>query len=407
MRKVVIALLFALTFTAVSAQDAQPTAFMRAMALVSFSEFFTDAPVFLSYADYHSGLAARGLEVPADWAALEASENPSHVLLALPAAGPNGILRNLVRGGGEYETILGFDFFDIAQGVEVGNPPAFGQILIGEIDPAAVVAAYEARNYSAEALNTGILLCPEIGCDTNMATDLANLNPANPFGGNIGRSEPLFVTDGVLLNAPANAVLQAMMDALQQEATTFADLPQVQAVGTVLAEYPFVNAVTLVNPMTFALADPASLFGIGTDPEMIESLLNSMPNGILPPYSLVAVAGTADDAGEYGLLMLTYDQASDAQKAAGVLDARLAVMVSLLTDRPYSEYYGAVGMLEPAQVVNDDATGLSTVIVRLAGGPAPNVDENGQFQQSDTPYSRFSQSLIADDLSWLAWGSSS
>lgn len=402
MPRILLALLISLTFITASAQDAEPTAFMRAMALVPISAAYANSG-FVSYADYHSGITARGFEIPENWAAFESGKTTFPVLV-LPLGGPGELLSSLMVGGPEYETLLGFDFFDIAQAVEYGMPPPRGQILIGDVDPESVTSAYSARGYTADTGDTGTLLCPESGCDRGFTIDLANRNPANPFGGNLGRNEFAFVADGLFLNSPDPVTLQSAVEAFGNPQNSLAALPEVQTVGRILAGYPFVNAVMLVDPLQLSLADPAALLAPGVPPDQLEAFLSGFSGEPLAPYALAALAATADDAGEYGLVLLTYDNADDAEAAADVIDTRLATMISMATNQPFSEVYGAVGTLEPAQVVHDETTGLSTVVVRLAGEPLSRENTDETSIQSDRQYLRFVRGLMNRDLNWLVWG---
>ncbi len=402
MRKTLIALLFVMVSTAAASQDAPATAFMRAMTLVPISAAFANSGI-VSYADYHSGITARGFEIPENWAAFESGE-AEFPPVVLPPAGPNNLLRSLFVGAPEYESLLGFDFFDVGQAVEFGSPPPVGQVLIGDFDPDAIINAFSARNYSAESSGTGTLLCPENGCDTGFAIDLLNRNPANPFGGNIGRNELTFVSDRVFLNSPDLATLHSAIETYENPENSLAALAEVQAVGRILAEYPFVNIVTLTDPLQLGLADPAAWLGQSVTPEQIEAFVNSLSAERIAPYSLMAMASTADAEGEYGLVLLTYGNSEDAESAASVIDTRLITMKSQRANVPYTEVYGDVGTLEPARVIYDEASGLSTVVVRLAGESPANAGGDAGEVQSDRPYLQFFQGFMMRDLPWLAWG---
>ena len=55
---------------------------------------------------------------------------------------------------------------------------------------------------------------------------MREINPGNPFGGHLGRSEPIFVGDGVLLNSPIDTLVDAMVAAYQDSAPSLADTPE-------------------------------------------------------------------------------------------------------------------------------------------------------------------------------------
>jgi hypothetical protein len=395
-----------LAFTG-AAQDAietapEPTAFMRALSLIPNTAAVREATPIFSYADYHAALEARGMPVPESLAGyLDGGEADGPLAPTLPPAGPSAMLPYLFAGGPEYPQTVGFDFFQVAQAAEFGTPPGMGQILIGDFDTAMIFAAYMLRGYTAvDEDEHGTLLCPADGCDTGTKQNLRGTDPANPFGGHLGRSEPIFVGDGVLLNSPDDTLVEAMVEAHADSASSLADAPEFQAIAGVLAAYPYVSAVMAVSPLAVTTLDPRAMT---ENPEAAEALMASLEAEPLAPYVMAAFASAADGENEYGLALLVYVNADAAQDAAAVIDNRLATLESMRTRQLYADLLNQIGTLEPAQVVTDEATGLSVVVVRVAGAQPTNEEVDGQIVRSHLAFNRFVQMIYMRDTNWLVW----
>lgn len=402
-------ILFALTLIPTTAQDTgaptpEPTTLMRALSLIADTPAVQDGAPVVSYGANHEALLARGLPVPANWAFFEFLGAPSAVLFSLSGAGMSEMAPSLYIGGPDYMQTVGFDFFQIEAAIEIGMPPAHGQILLGTFSAESVIAAHLARGYTVEAGGEeGTLLCPADGCDSGQQTRVAERDMSNPFGGRLGQMRPLFVGDGLIVVAGDYDVLQALIAPLTTSARSpvdpetervLADLPEYQALANTLAADPLVPAV-----MVF---DPADL---QTDPapdEDAQAVLDANP---LPPFALFAIASAADAGAqtEDGLALLVYEDAADAETAAASIDARLA-LPSVRGDRAYSEIYGEFGTVEPAQVVADEATGLSVVVLRVSGERPPVENEEGGTVMSHRVFSRFLQSVYMRDTLWLTTG---
>jgi hypothetical protein len=397
--KILLALcmLFVLAFTG-AAQDAtetapEPSPFLRALSLIADVPSVQDGAPVVSYGANHEALLARGLPIPANWEFFEFLGAPPAILFSLSGAGMSDMSQTLWQGGPEFSGTIGLDFFQIAQTIEVGLPPTHGQILLGTFDAEAVIAAHQARGYTVESESeAGMLLCPADGCESGQKVRVTDVDPSNPFGGRLGQMRPLFVGDGVIVVAGDFAVLQDLIAPLTEDAASLADLPEYQALANTLAANPLVSAVMVFTPADLQ-PEPAP-------DDDAQAVLDANP---LPPFELFAVASAADaDAqNEDGLALLVYTDAADAETAAASIDARMA-LTSARRDRVYSDIFGEFGTLEPAQVVTDEATGLSVVVLRASGERPPAEDENGRTPLSHRAFMRFTQSVYMRDTLWLS-----
>lgn len=376
----------------------EPSAFFQMLSVIPDTPDIRGAIPVLSFADFHAALTARGIDVPANWAAVE-EDDLRLILFSLPPAGPANLLQTLAVGGPEYLSLLGFDFFDIGQAAEIGTPPPFGYILLGEIDPAAVAAAYEARSYTADTTPSGVLLCPPAGCAEGFRLNLRERNPANPFGGNLGRSELAYVAEDILLNSPDDDLLAIMAATVSSDTPTLADAPEFQALDAALADFPYLSAVIAITPATLTDFDVIN-FGTAEQIAQIEATMAENP---LPPYLLASFASASDADAELGLALFVYPDAASAEAAAAAIDARMALPSNRLPV-PYAEVYGDVGTLEASRVFTDEATGLSVVILQITGELPALVGEDGRPVMAHRPFQRIMQGVYARDALWLVVG---
>ena len=385
-----------------AAESPEPSPFLRALSMIpNTAEVRASEPI-LSYADYRAAIESRGLPVPESLGAFLASDEPDIPLFpTLPQAGPNELLRNLVRGGPDFPITVGFDFFQIAQAVEFGLPPTAGKILIGDFDETIIRTVFALRGYTIErADESGTLLCPAAGCADGQRTNASGRNPANPFGGDLGRSEPVFVGENLLLNSPDDVLVESMIAAYQDSASSLADMPEFQALAHTLDAYPYLSAVTVFNPFPLTSLDPRVMT---QNPEAGEALLAELEAAPLAPYLVTALASAADAEHEYGLALLVFANAGAAEQAAAVIDNRLETMKSVRTQQTYADILTEIGTLEPAQVVTDDATGLSVVVVRVTGDLPSNQQPDGTAERSHLPFQRLLQMVFMRDTNWLVW----
>ena len=410
---IVVAMLW-LAFTgaaqdATSTPDTEPSPFLHALSLIPDTPAVRAGMPLFSYADYHASIASRGLTVPESFSAREPRGNNDDPVVRALAGGAYTMLQYVWIEGANYPQTVGFDFFQVRQAVEMGTSPLPTQILIGHFDPAAIHAAYTQRDYEVERQDEqGMLLCPFGDCAAGMVSDPVNYrNPANPFGGAVGRNELMFVGNGVLLNSASTPELDAMIDTYTGSAPSLADDPAFVALANVLDEYPYVNVVTAYSPLE--LGTPAVL-AFTRDQGFVDRRTAALDANPISPYAAVALASTADSENEYGLVLLVYANADAAQDAAAALDNRLAMLESINVlqssgeQKTFAEIYNEAGTLAPAQVVTDDATGLSVVVVSVSAPIPSNEAVDGTILRSHLLHAMLIKMIYDRDLPWLVWG---
>lgn len=360
----VLAVLFALLLVIVptAAQndaltDTRPP-LLRVLSAAPDTPDIRNAGIIATFADYEAALALRGVEAPDSFGELAALNGAAQnaLLRVLPAAQPS-IFDGFASYLAEMPNAVGFDFFDIAQAAEIGVPPGNAFILSGEFDPQAVTDAHLARGYSAQTDEFGTTLCGAEGCENGDTTDFANRLPANPFGGNLGQSQPLTVNDSLILNTRLFPLLSSLSAAAQGRIPSLADAKDVQAVANILAYRGYVSAVILASPNIVDIMDATASSGRFSN---FMGQLESLPP--LPPYSLIAISHTADADYEYGDLLLIYPTIDSASLAYESITARLEVVESVrVQGRTIEQLLNEWGEFLPPQVVTDEKTNFSAL----------------------------------------------
>jgi len=362
MRVLVVLFALLLIIMPVAAQNDAPAnnrpALLRVLSAAPDTPDIRNAPIIASFVDYRAALASHGINAPASFAALEnlSRDAQSNLIQSLPTTGPESLLRSFLLLG-DMPSVMGFDFFDIAQAAEIGAVPNSAVLLTGDFDPEAVTTAHIARGYTEQPDDSGTLLCSADGCEDGDGMNLANRLEANPFGGNLGQSQPLVVSDQRILNTRSFPLLRQMSEAAQGRIPSLADAKDVQAVANILAYRTYVNGVVLVSPATISILDATASSGRFSN---FMGRLQALPP--LPAYSLVAISYTADETYAYGDVLLIYPTLDSASRAYESLTARLEVVESVtIQGRTIQQLLDETGEFVLPQVVTDEKTNLSAV----------------------------------------------
>ena len=366
----------------------------------------------VSYVDYRAVEAARpGAAHPASYAALEAlrAEHDASARLWLAASlgvasGSGDLLRTLAVGGDRWPSLLGFDFFDVDREIAFGAPPSDGLALLGRFDPAAITRAFGARDYTAAAASGWSLLCGPDGCDGGTRLHVDQVDPGDPFGGALGRLQPLAVSASELLGSASGETVRAMLDASGGRAPSLGADPAYRAAAEALAADGTIIQATLV-PGGSITADVASLLigGSDTTKGALEQLTATFEP--IPPYELAAFADGASATEQVVRVALVYDAAADAQRALDVLPRRLDSLPSLEARMPLRQLLDERGVsaVDGRVVPSSDGT-RSVALLTLRAPLASTLPDpgTGLMTSSSLVYHLLVSMLYSRDTLWLA-----
>lgn len=403
-------LILSLSIASVSAQDEESSPLLEMLAKIPAE---LSAQEWLTYIDYHAIVAARpGAPEVTSWddasAALDSDEQDSPLLMSALMSyqsGPQEIAQYLMQAGESIDAI-GLDLFAIERAIQFANPPASVTILEGDFDNDAITSAFADLDYTESDEAGLILLCPAVGCDTGMQTNLANRDPANIFGGHIGRSQPLLLGEDWIASSPSDTALDSVVAAVSDETDSLADLPAYEvaanvlsAKGTLLQAY-FILPTAIGGSITDIL-----LMNSRMTQEQVEAILERLEADFepMPAYSLVVLAEVATAEEDLTVITLIYPDGETAAAAADVLPARIENYTSLVTQQAFSE------MLEQRGVTSIDTEVVEgeerAALVLTLHAPLPGTDTpegDSRPQQLGMVYNLFVRSYMMRDLGWLA-----
>jgi hypothetical protein len=348
-------------------------------------------------------------QMPADWAAFENMVDDSSEAIWWPVflRGGSAVINNYFAQGAGMPAAIGVEAFQITQEMSYGVPPERALQIQGTFDRSAIEAAYTTREYTQEAAGDLALWCPAAGCDQGMSLNLAGRDVSNPFGGDIGRSEPALIGDSVIISSP-------VLDALTAEADSLAADPFYRsAVAALVGEGALVNAYFMGGENVLLLADPLGFLTPSLSPDEIAALLEAFTEDYAPlPQPLLMVIGdvvTADE--QQGRLVLSYATEEAAQAAADLLPQRIASYTSLVSSLSLTELLAERGVTEPRVEVVPGEEGVFSVLLTL---PTPKISAEDILTYAspdagDAPatmpamiYRLLFEMVLRRDLGWLS-----
>jgi hypothetical protein len=366
----------------------------------------------VSWIDYGALLGSReGAAQPASMEALLAmldAKDPAARLwvaaLTGAASGSGRLLRYLFQGGAEWPRIVGFDFTDVRSELAFGQPPGDGIVLQGDFDPDRIDAALTARDFTSTEAGPFTLWCRSDGCDKGLEQDLAHADPADPFGGELGRRQPLAVSESTMLSSAAIETVDAMLATTLDVRPSLADDDSYAAVAEALAGEGSLLQATLVPGTRLLAGDPLGIV-VGRTPEEVRKRLEELAADFepIPPASLMGIGDAATDSEQVVTLALAYATLAEAQVAADVLPRRLETMTSLRTRAHWSEELEARGVdtIDARAVEREDGEGALALLTFRAPilGPGPEPPLGAKV--SSQLYRLFAQMIQARDFGWL------
>lgn len=369
------------------ADDAADIPLLETLALVPADALEDTYPPLISYADYAEIVIARNMTRPTAADFLNGTEN-SALWIGVTGGLSTGMeLSYFFVQIEEMEPLTGFSWMQIDRSLTFGNVPSAGLILGGEFNRDAITAAYTARDYTSSSAGDDVTVwCSAGGCDGSLM-DIGNRNPANPFGGELGRSQPVAVMPDFVASSADFAVVRNIVDAYTGAEPSLADNAAVYAAAQAMASTGGIRQALFFTQD--ALGDPAT------------------GDGPLPPYSLIFFGDTWQDDTQIALIGMVYDSAADANAAVIEVLSRLETAVSMMTNRAFMELLEERGgEVHDAYVYQVDDAG-PFVALALLHYPMPDntvQDLGGRtgYAPSSMVFRLLVDHLYRRDIGWLA-----
>jgi hypothetical protein len=396
-------LLLVTAFTSVFAQ-ADDTPLLQMLARIPDSENGRD---FLTYADYQALVAARpGAPSVNSWADFTAlsKEQSALFISALSGlnSGPDFYVRGLMQLA-DMPQVVGFDLFDIQRAASYGQPPSQVGLLEADFDPDAVIAAHTARGYTHATEDGMTLLCGAKGCD-DMSLNLDGVNPANPFGGSLGRSQPVLIGDGVIASSASIGAVAELASTLVGETHSLAAQPDYHAAAEAITQDGTLLQAAFIRPADIPQASAAAMRS-NLSSEQTQAILGQIKADFVPllQYNLIAFADTASADQQTTLIALVYTNHDQAETAAATFPARLAQAESIQTQRSFGDMLDDRGVTATDVSIYDASSNRSVVVIALHSPlPSATTPESEQPEPMSRVYALLIRALYAQDVGWLA-----
>lgn len=371
--------------------------------------------------------AYEGALMPEDWAEFEGlnpdNEDPNDprfgevVWWRIYLNNSSSQLGRNITAGDEMEQVTGFDFFEVERELFYGTPPSTGVILEGGFDLESVREAYSALGLVEWSTEGAELWCPEAGCDTGLETNFDNLNRANPFGGDLGRRQPMVLGDGYLMSSADNTVVDAHIQTVNGSTPSLADVPEYAAgVEAMSSIGTLIQAMILDGEILLSVQQDSSLVSnvvAGVPIEQIRALIREQLEDFqeLPVYSLMMLGDTATEDQHIGMVALVYGDAETAELAGDVIQNRLTNYESLRYARAMADILAERYLTVETSVV--ESGDLAVLLVQLVTPKATPEEiiaitdvsrDHGDLERTfpGAAYRLLVDAVISRDMGWLS-----
>lgn len=368
-------------------------------------------------------------KMPADWAEFSAmtdakGKNPDLIPIELWwrvwRNQQSSVMGQNFAVSDEMPKAVGFDFFSVEQEMRYGQPPDQTLQLKGSFNLNLVRLALTAQRFTQQDQAGVEVWCGPDGCDSGSKMNVRDRNPANPFGGDLGRKWPIILQEGNLIGSPDSTVIQNHIALKNGNVSSLGDAPEYRAAVEALTQngvlmQTYFGDGELLAQMSI-LSPAALMLGEQATPELVRQFFQDMLKDYepLPMYQLLAFADVATDTEQVGEIALVYSNRADAEAASIVLPKRIASYQSIAVKRSLMELLAERRVKEPIIQVIDSGVaadgGPFVVLVRFPTRKA-TIEELQQFNASSSElpdatapgliYKLLIDGVFRRDIGWL------
>lgn len=287
---------------------------------------------------------------------------------------------------------VGFEFPDIETFLSYGEPPGVIYMFGGSFDVDTIAEVYTAQGYAAEQIE-GVTVWRRADGKSDVEVDAANRRPENPFGGDLGRKQPLAVipgADGLVYLASSSEWERVVrvVETSQGSVPSLADRDDyrtlVEAITDPARYEGLLVQAQFVNPL--ALPEAAADY-TGVTKEAFENMARFSgfaPEwcnyGALPAPTLAVLADRQEGDDQLAMVALFYFDEYSAQLAVDELSMRMQTFAGSLSVRepaPLIEYFDFEVTMDEFYVYTSEATGFSAAVV-VFRYPWPGLPEEDE-----------------------------
>ncbi len=310
-------------------------------------------------------------------------------MLARLVAAPDA-LNYVFAGVDRMQQVVGFEWIaSVNRSLEYGAPPYTALILDGTFDADAISAALSGRGFE----ETDVSGVPVWNRFEDEEMNLRDVEPADPFGGRLGKAARIAILPGHLANSAYWDMTKGIIAAVQGEQPSLADNPNYRA----LADAITAPDGLLLQALFFGLADIglipgdplAALSGQGAEDP-------TAAYGPLMPYALAVLADRQEGQDQVHLIGLVYPNADVAGPAAEEVANRIQAFTLPEQQETLVERFGAQ---VSSRVYESESTGQAVAVVEVRYPlPAERTDSTGMFITGGIMYMKWVQAIMRRDF---------
>jgi hypothetical protein len=368
---------------------------------------------FIYFVDYSAMESAYNAARPADaeeFADLEASDE-AHKVWSVLFRGTTWVYSRYWQVGlGTGPETVGFSPLEVDQAVWFGVPPSDCLMLAGSFDADAIRTAYQTSIGLApkDFDGTTVWCAAEDGAD-GFQMDLSKGVPENPFGGDLGRRQPMIISEDLLMSSADLGLVLAHLDAAGGTVPNLADALSYRAAVNAVGEDADILQATIACPI-MAMQMASTLLGAD---RLLRELSGSTLEGLLedyqelPAFELLILADSVTSDEQIARVGLLYRDAESAEIAAPILLDRLATYPSL-SGSSFAEVLTPANGTGPRYYVQQESERAVLVLEFPAPRATPEEivamlgDDKATATSPGWVYRRLSQMLVQRDTSWLS-----
>ena len=228
-------------------------------------------------------------------------------------------------------------------------------------------------------LSASTIWCGPSGCQKGLEITM-DREFGNPFGGLIGRREPIFVSQHTLLDSPDVDILAGMLNASNGKSMALSADAEIRALVEAADSRGAIMQIRFLGSETL---------------RPVKSLSQDSQTSIpLPPFNQAAIAHLSEGSQQIAALLLAYDNSDQATAGARALYNRLSQWTEVNGDKTYVELIiDGGGALQSPETYHSLLTDSYVSMILISYQPQPL--ESG-LSQTNAPemYSFVSRWLI-------------
>jgi hypothetical protein len=368
---------------------------------------------FIYFADYSAMESAYNATRPADaeeFADLQESDE-AHKVWSVLFQGTTWFYSQYWPVGLETgpETV-GFSPLEVDQAIQWRVPPSDCLMLTGSFDADAIRTAYQANiGLAQKGFDGRTVWCSADDGVDGFQIDVSNRVLENPFGGDLGRRQPMIISDNLLMSSADLELVLAHLDAAAGTVPNLADAPSYRAAVNAVSKDADILQATIFGP-TVALQMASALLSVDLlSPEIPSSTLEAPPEDYqeLPAFELLILADAVTGDEQIARVGLVYRDAESAEIAGPILLDRLATYPSH-SGPSFAEVLTPSNGTGPRYYVRQESE--RAVLVLEFPAPRATTEEIvamlGDYEGTAAPpgwvYRRLSKMFVQRDTSWLS-----